>query len=130
MTKKKIIRILIYIAFSLYVLLMLWLMFGQRLLHRITTPSIDWLGNYWHEFFDQINLMPFHTIVEFTMALIDGWDNHAIINLAGNIVMFIPLGFLLPHITRRARRKGYREVAEKAYVKKSSKSLLKSRIVL
>ena len=102
MTKKKIIRILIYIAFSLYVLLMLWLMFGQRLLHRVTTPSIDWLENYWYVFLGQINLMPFHTIVEFTMALIDGWDNHAIINLAGNIVMFIPLGFLLPHITRRA----------------------------
>lgn len=102
LTFTKIIKVLLYILFFLYVMLMLWLMFGQRLLHRVTTPSIDWLGNYWYEFFDQINLMPFHTIVEFTMALIDGWDNHAIINLAGNIVMFIPLGFLLPYITKRA----------------------------
>ena len=101
MTKKKLIRILIYIAFSLYVLLMLWLMFGQRLLYRVTTPSIDWLENYWYEFFEQINFMPFHTIVEFTMTLIDGWDYIAIMNLAGNIVMFIPLGFFLPYISKR-----------------------------
>ena len=102
LTFAKIIKVLSYILFFLYVLLMLWLMFGQRLLHRLTTPSIDWLENYWYEFFDQINLMPFHTIVEFTMALMDGWDYIAIMNLAGNIVMFIPLGFLLPYITKRA----------------------------
>lgn len=101
MTKKKIIRILIYIAFSLYVLLMLWLMFGQRLFHRISTPGIEWFENYWQEFLGRINLMPFHTIVEFTKALVYGWDNHAIINLAGNIVMFIPLGFFLPYINKR-----------------------------
>ena len=55
--------------------------YGRTLLHR------------------RINIIPFETILNFIM------DSHTtesiIINIAGNIVAFMPLGFLLPAVSRK-----------------------------
>lgn len=83
------------ICFTLYIILMLWLLFGQRM-------GRDLFGSYWEVFESNINLTPFHTIRSFinTACSTDyGYAfRHSIVNLAGNVIMFVPLGFFVPCI--------------------------------
>ena len=88
------------ITFILYIALMLWLLFGQRV-------SNDVQGGYWGELSQNINLVPFRTIGRYIDRLYNsaGKLNHqAVINLGGNVIMFIPLGFLLPFVSDRAKK--------------------------
>ena len=91
--KKK--KSVIYWLFAAYILLMLWLLFGQRM--GVTAP-----GTYWEQVSSRINLIPLHTITEFWNNLHGGGRSHAFINLAGNVVMFVPLGFFIPYVFRKA----------------------------
>ena len=91
--KKK--KSVIYWLFTAYILLMLWLLFGQRM--GVTAP-----GTYWDQVSSRINLIPLHTITEFWNDLHGGGRSHAFINLAGNVVMFVPLGFFIPCVFRKA----------------------------
>jgi len=95
--KKK--KSVIYWLFAAYVLLMLWLLFGQRMAVMI---SGTWTESYWEDFSQKINLIPLHTITEFWNNLHGGGRSHAFINLAGNVVMFVPLGFFIPYVFRKA----------------------------
>lgn len=89
------------IIFWLYCLLMLWLLFGQR------------MGDFWGKgtYLEQLrrnnNLVPFETIALYwrliTQSSNDALVRHAIINLAGNVVMFIPLGWFLPNLWETCR---------------------------
>ncbi len=88
-----------YLLLAAYVLLMLWLLFGQRMVVAI---SGTWTENYWDDFTQKFNLIPLHTITEFWNNLHGGGRSHAIINLAGNVVMFVPLGFFIPCVFRKA----------------------------
>ena len=47
-----------------------------------------------------INLVPFHTIIE----IVRGFQGQVVRQLVGNVVMFVPLGFLLPLVSVRCRR--------------------------
>lgn len=88
------------ITFILYIALMLWLLFGQRV-------SNDVQGGYWDELSQNINLVPFRTIGRYMDRLYNsaGKLNHqAVINLGGNVIMFVPLGLLLPLVTDRAKK--------------------------
>lgn len=85
----------IYWLFAAYILLMLWLLFGQRM--GVTLP-----GTYWDQVSSRINLIPLQTITEFWNNLHGGGRSHAFINLAGNVVMFVPLGFFIPCVFRKA----------------------------
>ena len=85
-------KIILCSAFAGYVLLMLWLLFGQRMGMDLST----WRETYWVEFAQRINLIPMRTIAEFWNNLRGGGRSHAIINLFGNVVMFLPLGFFIP----------------------------------
>ncbi len=71
-------------ALACYGLVMLWLLFGQR----------------WGQWNGTVNLHPFDTLRRFIWVLRYSSDpaqlRHAVVNLAGNVVMFVPLGFLLP----------------------------------
>lgn len=83
------------ICFVMYVILMLWLLFGQRM-------GRDLFGTYWEVFESNINLAPFRTIRGF-MNMVNSTDygyafRHSVINLAGNVIMFVPLGFFIPCI--------------------------------
>jgi len=82
--------LLLRILAAAYCLLMLWLLFGQRF-H-------GWDG----EPIRRMNLVPFKTISPYLRSLGPG-NAHAFINLAGNVVMFVPLGFFLPCIFHRLR---------------------------
>lgn len=82
-------KILFIIIFSIYCLLMGYLLFGRS---SQTNPSY--------------NLIPFFTIKEFIEILKDPDSDlklFSFINLLGNIIMFMPLGFLPPIIFKKLR---------------------------
>ena len=77
--------------FGLYCALMLWLLF-DRTGYDAGLPYAEQL---------KYNLLPFETIGRFLRLLGSsqgGLRTHAFINLIGNVVMFIPLGFFLPKL--------------------------------
>ena len=76
-----------------YSALMLWLLFDR--------PGYDPALPYWDQVTAQLNLIPFRTLRLFAGLLDSGVRSHihmAVINLGGNIIMFVPLGFLLPKV--------------------------------
>ena len=96
--KKTIIRC----AFGAYIALMLWLLFGQRW-------GMNSGGAYLQQMKENLNLIPFRTIRQFMHILQSaqgGAMRHAVINLAGNVVMFVPLGFFLPLTSEKCRHYG------------------------
>lgn len=80
--------------FLVYCVAMLWLLFGQRLGETSTLAQLHL----------NMNLVPLRTIRQY-LGLIqqEKYFLHAFVNLVGNVVMFIPLGFLLPRIWRKLR---------------------------
>lgn len=89
-------QIFLRLLFILYGVAMLWLLFGQRI------GSEMFYGNYAVQLENNINLTPFVTI-KLYLRLLENSTNaallrHSVINLVGNVVMFIPLGIFLPGI--------------------------------
>ncbi len=85
------------VAFAAYTLLMVWLLFGQREanLHA---------GDYLSRVAGNCILVPMRTTVNYIRDLFSGDSGkirQAVINLGGNIGMFLPLGCLLPLVFRR-----------------------------
>ncbi|MBO5130487.1 MAG: VanZ family protein [Oscillospiraceae bacterium] len=85
--------------FAVYCAVMLWLLF-----HRAgAIEGVD----YWEQVSMSLNLKPFQTIMRYA-RLLDSARPYlvrlAVINLFGNIIMFIPLGFFLPLVISRLRR--------------------------
>ena len=80
-----------WIAFAVYGLVMLWLLFGQR----------------WGQNAGGRNLKLFDTVQRYIWVLKYSRDSaqirHAVINLAGNVVMFVPLGVFLPALWPKTR---------------------------
>ncbi len=95
--------------FLLYGGLMLWLLFHRS---RPDTTAPDFY--YWDWVQKNINLRPLHTIGLFWNVLANpqsyidrmglAWyeanRQHAIVNLYGNVLMFLPLGFFPPRLSR------------------------------
>ena len=83
-------------VFMAYCALMLWLLFDR--------PGYTEGIPYWEQVAQQLNLIPFQTLRLFA-GLLDStrpeYVRAAVINLGGNILMFIPLGFLLPRVFPR-----------------------------
>ena len=88
---------LVRILFLAYCGLMLWLLFGQRMEGSLLDLTLKPNG-------ENINLLPFATVRLYWHLLQTGASQallkHAIINLVGNVVMFVPLGWFLPGIWR------------------------------
>ncbi len=97
------------VIFGCYILVMLYLM-----LIRGRDGSLD--APYWQQVQRHLILQPLHTVGNFLDILIrkeyylekfgDSYGfqaRQAIINLAGNVVMFVPLGALLPCCAERLR---------------------------
>lgn len=84
----------------LYSLFMLWLLFGR---------SAGWIEGLTYE--EQLgynrNLRPFFTIGNYLWVVFHSSNaylvRHCFINLAGNVLLFIPVGFLLPKISKALR---------------------------
>lgn len=88
------------LLFLLYSAVMLWLLFG-RVRH-------DAAGLYWDCVQHNISLTPLHTIRQFWNLLSYQHRPHlvrlALVNLLGNVAMFVPLGFFLPCLWPRQRK--------------------------
>ena len=85
-------QVLLRLCFVAYCAWMLWLLFGQRLGTEVYSQQLA----------DRINWIPMSTIRRY-LPLLSGekgaaLQRHAVINLVGNVVMFIPLGFCIPRI--------------------------------
>lgn len=86
-------------AFLLYCLLMFWLLLGQRM------DSLDFLRDSGESSY---NLIPLKTI-RWYLSLPEITANayllrHGYINLLGNVILFIPLGLLLPAVCKPLKR--------------------------
>lgn len=87
------------ILFLLYCGLMLWLLF-----HR--SGAIEGVP-YWEQVTTSLNLVPLHTIRKYARLLNSSREilvRLAVINLFGNVILFIPLGFFLPRIFPKLRK--------------------------
>ena len=88
-------------AFWAYGLVMLYLLFGQRMGQM---PD----GTYWALLKANLNLKPLDTLWRFWWVLCNSTDpvalRHAVVNLVGNVVMFVPLGLLTPCIWGKLRK--------------------------
>ena len=81
--------------FVVYAALLLWLLFDRPVARD---PAFD----YAQQLREHMNLVPFHTIgnywqvvkrMEFTSLFY-----HCVINLAGNVLLFIPIGYFMPRL--------------------------------
>lgn len=88
------------LLFLTYCALMLWLLFGQRMEGESLRISF---GNTR----ENVNFVPFETVRLYVRLLRNGASKqllrHAVINLVGNVVMFVPLGWLLPVVWEKLR---------------------------
>ena len=93
-------RRIMSLCFVCYCAVMLWLLF-------IRYRSIE-ITDYWYQVSTRVNLIPFSSMGSMLVTLRENprpdvlWV--VIYNLGGNIVMFLPLGFLLPELWQRFRR--------------------------
>lgn len=87
--------------FVVYVAVLLWLLFDRPVARD---PMID----YAQRMRENMNLIPFHTVgnywkvirrMEFTPLFF-----HCVINLGGNIFLFIPIGYFLPKLWPMLRK--------------------------
>ena len=88
------------LLFLLYAVAMLWLLFGQRLEGGIS------YADYEHQLQRNMNLQPLKTLKQYWHLLQHSngaFVRHAFINLAGNVLLFIPLGYFLPNLWKRQR---------------------------
>ena len=77
--------------FCVYSVFMLYLLFNRA-------GGIEGM-DYWKQIRANLNLEPFHTIRLFLKVLDQqAYSAAAVINLGGNVIMFIPLGFFLPRV--------------------------------
>lgn len=85
------------LLFIVYAAVMLWLLFDrERSLYEL---------DYWSQVQQNMNLEPFHTIKLFWNVLDrEEYRLMAVINLGGNIGMFIPLGFFLPTLWKSLQK--------------------------
>lgn len=92
------------LLFAIYCIVMLWLLYGQRMGTGSGKP-------YWEVLRGNLILEPFDTIRRFLWVLRHssnaGQIRHAVVNLVGNVIMFVPLGFLVPCIWRKPRKFGW-----------------------
>jgi glycopeptide antibiotics resistance protein len=98
------------LLFGLYCLVMLWLLFRWG-----RTAGEE---PYWEQVMRNLNLTPMRTISNYWHVLtnrayyLEKWEfaseyayqaRHAMINLAGNVLMFIPMGYFFPTIYPKMR---------------------------
>lgn len=88
------------LIFLVYCGVMLWLLFGQRLHSGLQDTQLIQQGL-------NINLTPLHTLRQYWGLLLSDnayYVRHAVVNLVGNVVMFVPLGVFLPWIWPSLRK--------------------------
>lgn len=89
-----------FVLFGVYCSVMAYLLFARPMYHAALP--------YWEKVQRNLNLIPFHSIRRFLRLL--GLSSrpdlmlHAAVNLFGNVILFLPLGYLLPKIWTAQRK--------------------------
>lgn len=96
MSKKK--RMALWVAFLLWCLWLMWMLLFRRLDSASPLP----LGEYARE---HLVLVPFRTVAAQAAEALRG-DRHALANLGGNTLLFLPVGWALPALLPGLRRYG------------------------
>ena len=92
-------RVILYAAFSAYAVFMIYLLFVMRSDRLFWAPD-----GYGEALRENLNLIPFRPIAEYAERLVNTKANgDSVINLFGNVIMFVPLGFFLPAVFPKAR---------------------------
>ena len=95
-------------AFIFYILSVLYLVLGERLLmgsssrfHQVTA-NVD----YWTQVKRHIQPIPFRTIMRYARRLpkSNPLRRIAFVNLVGNLALFFPMGLFLPYFRRKQRK--------------------------
>ena len=85
---------IIWCIFILYLIFMVWVLLGRN--------RFDIGKPYWEEVQLNINLLPFSTIKGYLHILVNNTNSHLVphvlLNLIGNVVSFIPLGFFMSYL--------------------------------
>ena len=88
----------LYFLFFVYVAVMLWLLFGRS---NRYVEGVD----YMQQLQNNMSLKPFFTIKNYLYVVThqDHGDlyRHCMINLLGNVILFIPAGIFLPKIWKK-----------------------------
>ena len=86
-------------SFAGYCVLMIWLLFGRERYSAAT--------GYWNVVSNNFNPVPLETTFRFIRILIEDLPlrvkRHAFVNLVGNVVLFVPLGFYPAVLWKRFR---------------------------
>lgn len=79
------------LLFAVYAAFMLWLLLGR---------GISRSEDYWAQVQSNLNVIPLRTVTLYVRLLKNATSpyliRHAVVNLVGNVVMFIPMGLLMP----------------------------------
>ena len=93
---KKFARPILWTIFLIYCFVLVYVLFLSR-----GTRDGYTFAEYMRRF---TNFIPFKTIVEYVKRYIDGYRNLSVLNLLGNLALFVPMGMALPCLSRKLNR--------------------------
>ena len=93
---KKFARPVLWTIFIIYCFVLVYVLFLSR-----GTRDGYTFAEYMRRF---TNFIPFKTIVEYVKRYIDGYRNLSVLNLLGNLALFVPMGMALPCLSRKLNR--------------------------
>ena len=94
-------RFLLKLFFALYIIFVIKVIIFKYPLHQLRAIADTWQKDVILEGLGTANFMPFRTL---KMYIDYAYKLNSVENLAGNVLVFIPLGFLLPLISDEHRR--------------------------
>lgn len=93
--KEQVKKVILYVIFTIYIIFLIKLLFLSR---------ISLFDNQ-RTLVRSINLIPFHSIMEYTSGKTISLKEFAFSNVVGNILIFVPLGLYLPLLKKDKRLK-------------------------
>jgi len=104
--KQQTVRVYLFSIFTFYILILIMLLFCDGV--RQIVYIYDRYGSYADYLKWNSNLVPFKTISSYVSAYINGTINNSAIvaNLLGNLLLFAPMGWLLPIVFNTLRTFG------------------------
>ncbi|MBS4201970.1 VanZ family protein [Bacillus sp. FJAT-49732] len=111
--KKKRVEPIRELILALFVLYIIGLA-SQTIIPRWNAGILGETGEFYFDIYlfneiAHVNLIPFHTISQYfftTNANVDNWSGLSLINIAGNIFVFSPIGVFVPILWSRLRSLG------------------------
>ena len=99
---KKVFSVVSIVSAGIYVFALYYILFGVSS-REMVVVSESMLENY--NYWNSVNLIPFKTITGYVAAMVEGgMRGRAIMNLFGNLFLFVPMGFYLPFFAKNTRK--------------------------